>query len=149
MADFASGPSFGAIQSSMMAGVGGNPAAGGWVSGMINKGAAGYSPQGKGYGNNPIPSPFGNLLFSGPGSKPGQQSWVQKLAASIKADFQQAGSAGNANLQQGVAAASQVLQQNGVQIASADQIYGSAPGGGSWASYVSSRGMRGGGMDFA
>lgn len=149
MADFGAGPSFGAIQSSMMAGVGANPAAGGWVSGMINKGAGGYSPQGKGFGSNPIPSPFSNLLFSGPGSKPGQQSWVQKLAASIKADFQQAGSAGNSNLQQGVMAASQALQQNGVQVASAEQIYGAAPGGGSWASYVSSRGPRGGGMDFA
>lgn len=142
MADFGSG-GFGAIQSSMMAGVGGNPAAGSWVSGMINKAAAGYSPQGKGYGSNPIPSPFGNLLFSGPGSKPGQQSWVQKLAASIRGDFQQIAGAGNSNLQQGVMAASQALQQNGVQVASPEQIYGS----GSWANYVSGRGSRGG-IDF-
>lgn len=114
----------------MAAGIGGNPAAGGWVSGMINKGAGGYSPQGKGYGSTPMPGIFG-MLFNGGAfaSKPGQQGWLQKFAASVREDGARISQAGNSQMQQAIAAASQMLQQSGVREASAAEVYG-APGTG-------------------
>ncbi len=111
------GPSIGAIQSSMMAGVGANPGAGGPLSGMINKGAAGYSPSGKGFGSNPLPGLFGSIANGGAfGLKPGQQGLLLKIAASIREDMAKINSAGQP-------------QAMPVREASAGEIYGHGLGG--------------------
>lgn len=101
---------------SALASIGTGVIANTWAGKPINPGAAGYSPQGKGYGSNPIPSPFASLLNSAFGSKQGQQNFLQKFAASLHEGCSRANGAG-------------AVQQAPMREASAAEVFGHGLGG--------------------